>query len=202
MIRPSAQAATERAVSTLTAAPMSSGGWSGRVQSRARSTVTRPSWLTSSPASSARMTSTHSRSRSARTSLRGQPSPVMCSLDASPVPSATQNRPGNIAAESGDRLGDDRRVVALAGRIDDAEGQAGPSQSGAQPRPCEPGMSLPGAPGRKVVRAHGSGEPSLFGGDHCVQKLAWMDLFVGSVKADDGHADLPTQPGRNRRPGL
>ena len=32
-----------------------------------------------------------------RTSLRGQTSPVMCSLDASPVPSAVQNRPGYIA---------------------------------------------------------------------------------------------------------
>src|SRR3954462_15320898 len=28
--------------------------------------------------------------------LRGQPSPVMCSLMASPLPKATQNRPGNI----------------------------------------------------------------------------------------------------------
>ena len=44
------------------------------------------------------MTSTHSRSRALRTSLRGQPSPVMCSLLASPVPSAAQNRPGYIAA--------------------------------------------------------------------------------------------------------
>jgi hypothetical protein len=43
------------------------------------------------------MTSTHSRSRASRTSLRGHPSPVMCSLEFSPLPSATQNRPGNIA---------------------------------------------------------------------------------------------------------
>ena len=42
------------------------------------------------------MTSTHSSSRCVRTSLRGQPSPVMCSLLASPLPRATQNRPGNI----------------------------------------------------------------------------------------------------------
>jgi hypothetical protein len=64
---------------------------------RARSTVTSPSWVTSSPASNARITSTHSRSRASRTSLSGQESPVMCSFIASPLPSATQNRPGNIA---------------------------------------------------------------------------------------------------------
>ena len=95
--RPSAQSAPSRAVATLTAGAMSGGWISGSVQICARSTVTRPSWLTSSPASSARMTSTHSRRRASRTSLRGQPSPVMCSFEASPVPSATQNRPGNIA---------------------------------------------------------------------------------------------------------
>ncbi len=97
MISPSAHSAHQRAVSTLTAAPISAGGSSGRVHSRARSTVTSPSWLTSSPASSARITSTHSRSRRLRRSLRGHPAPVMCSLLASPVPSAAQNRPGNIA---------------------------------------------------------------------------------------------------------
>jgi hypothetical protein len=48
--RPSAQAALRRAVATLSAGAMSGGLTSGRVHSRARSTVTRPSWLTSSPA--------------------------------------------------------------------------------------------------------------------------------------------------------
>jgi hypothetical protein len=43
------------------------------------------------------MMSTHSRRRAARTSLRGQRSPVMCSLLASPVPSAAQNRSGYIS---------------------------------------------------------------------------------------------------------
>src|SRR3954447_26538735 len=95
--RPSAHSAHRRAVWTLTAAPISAGGVSGRVQTRARSTVTSPSWLTSSPASSARMTSTHSRSRASRTSLRGQRPPVMCSLLNSPEPSAAQNRPGYMA---------------------------------------------------------------------------------------------------------
>ena len=97
MASPSAQPPTQPAVCTLTAVPISLGGISGRVQIRARSTVTRPSWLTSSPASRARMMSTHSRSRALRCSLRGQRSPVMCSLEFSPVPRATQNRPSYIA---------------------------------------------------------------------------------------------------------
>src|SRR4051794_35538259 len=94
---PSAHSAPARAVGMLTAGQISAGGTSGRVHNRARSTCTRPSWVTSSPASSARMTSTHSRSRASRSAFRGQPCPVMCSLDASPLPRATQNRPGNIA---------------------------------------------------------------------------------------------------------
>ena len=44
------------------------------------------------------MTSTHSSRRASRTSLRGQTSPVTCSLLASPEPSAAQNRPGNMLA--------------------------------------------------------------------------------------------------------
>ena len=94
---PSAHSPAQRAVSTLTAAPISGGGCGGSVHSRARSTRTSPSCETSSPANSARITSTHSRSRALRSALSGQASPVMCSLDASPVPSATHSRPGNIS---------------------------------------------------------------------------------------------------------
>jgi hypothetical protein len=56
----------------------------------------RPLWSTTSPANSARITSTHSSSRALRSALAGQRSPVMCSFEASPLPSATQSRPGNI----------------------------------------------------------------------------------------------------------
>ena len=42
------------------------------------------------------MTSTHSSSRALRSALEGHRSPVMCSFEASPVPSATQSRRGNI----------------------------------------------------------------------------------------------------------
>ncbi len=44
------------------------------------------------------MTSTHSSSRASRWALFGHRSPVMCSFDASPLPSAAQNLPGNICA--------------------------------------------------------------------------------------------------------
>lgn len=98
MTRPSARSAAQAAVSGLIAPATSRGGSSGSDQIRARSTVTSPRWLTSSPRHSARITSTHSRSRAIRTSLVGQGSPVTCSLSASPLPSATQGkRPGNIA---------------------------------------------------------------------------------------------------------
>jgi hypothetical protein len=76
---------------------MSFGWICGSVHTLARSTVTSPSWLTSSPASSARMMSTHSRSRWLRSCLRGHGCPVTCSFAASPEPSATQNRPSYIA---------------------------------------------------------------------------------------------------------
>ena len=97
VISPSAQPPAQPAVSTLTAVASSGGGSAGSVHSRARSTVTRPSWSTTSPANSARITSTHSSRRASRTFLSGQRAPVMCSLENSPVPSATCNRPGNIS---------------------------------------------------------------------------------------------------------
>ena len=95
--RPSAHSPTQPAVSTLTAGPISGGDSRGNVCSFARSTFTSPSWETVSPAKSARMMSTHSRRRALRVALSGHGSPVMCSFDASPVPSATHSRPGNIS---------------------------------------------------------------------------------------------------------
>jgi hypothetical protein len=98
VMRPSAQSAAQAAVCGLIAPATSFGGSSGSDHSRARSTTTSPRWLTSSPRHSARITSTHSRSRAIRTSLGGQGSPVTCSLSASPLPTATHGkRPGNIA---------------------------------------------------------------------------------------------------------
>ena len=95
--KPSAHSATQLAVCGVIAGPMSLGVISGRVHTLARSTVTRPSWVTSSPASSARMMSMHSRSRRLRRSLRIHSPPVTCSLEFSPVPSAAQKRPSYMA---------------------------------------------------------------------------------------------------------
>jgi hypothetical protein len=92
---PSAHVPPHAAVCSLTAAHSSGGGVSGRVHKRARSTSTSPEWETSSPANSARITSTHSPSRAVRTSFGGQRSPVMCSLEASPDPRAIHSRSGN-----------------------------------------------------------------------------------------------------------
>jgi hypothetical protein len=95
--RPSAHPPAIAAVSTLTAGPISGGGSAGSVKSFARSTRTRPSCDTVSPANSARMISTHSSSRALRVALSGHGSPVMCSLAASPDPRAIHSRPGNIS---------------------------------------------------------------------------------------------------------
>ena len=142
---------------------MSTGGSAGSVHRRARSTWMRPWWVTSSPANSARMTSTHSSRRALRSGFGGQRSPVTCSLDASPVPSAAHSRRGNISFSDGDRLGDDHRVVALAGRVDHAEGQVGGGQRRAEERPREARLALARAPGHEVVRGHRRREARALG---------------------------------------
>ena len=64
----------------------------------ARATRTWPPAVTSSPAHSARMTSIDAFSRAVRSSLPGQGAPVICSLSASPLPTASQKRPAYISA--------------------------------------------------------------------------------------------------------
>ena len=98
MISPSAQAAALAADAAETAGTSSDGGSSGRSHTFARSTVTRPVWLTTSPSSSRRITSTHSSRRATRSSFDGQRSPVIDSFMASPLASAVQNLPGNMVA--------------------------------------------------------------------------------------------------------
>jgi hypothetical protein len=111
----------------------------------------------------------------------------MCSLLASPVPSAAQKRPGVHRAEGGCCLGDDRRVVALTGRVDDAERQARGLQRRAQPGPGEGRLALPLAPRREVVRAHGCGEADLLGQLGGGDEIARVDLLVRGVEAEDRH---------------
>ena len=157
----------------LTAAPISIGAWSGRVQIRARSTVTSPSWLTSSPASSRADDVDALAQPGVRTSLRGHPSPVMCSLEASPVPSATQKRPGTSPPASpqpgrrspggtADPERSPRRTQVVRG------------QRRTQPRPGETRVPLPLAPRGEVVRAHRRGEPGVLrGDDRCDEHGGW-----------------------------
>lgn len=94
VIRPSAQPPIQRAVSSVTAAPSSGRGSAGRLYSRAWRTWKPPSWSTRSPPHSRRITSAASRSAFCRSRLAGHGWPVMRSFRASPVPSASQIRPG------------------------------------------------------------------------------------------------------------
>jgi hypothetical protein len=54
--------------------------------------------VTVSPAHRARITSTDSLSRAFRSGLGGHAAPVTCSFRASPLPAASQNRPGYMSA--------------------------------------------------------------------------------------------------------
>ena len=91
-------------------------------------------------------------------------------------------------------LGDDRRVVALAGRVDDAERQLGRRHRRAEPRPREARLALALTPRREVVRRHRGVEPRLLGELHTTQQLARWDLFVRGVPADDGHLTRVATP--------
>ena len=60
-----------------------------------------------------------------------------------------------------DGLGDDRRVVALPRRIDDAERNIRRRQGGTEERPGEARLALAFAPRAEVVRGHAGGEAGL-----------------------------------------
>ena len=90
--------------------------------------------------------------------------------------------------QRGRRLGDHRRVVALPGRVDDAERQRGRLHAAPQPGPREAGLALPLAPGGEVVGAHRALEAGRLGLAHRLEQLARRDLLVGGVEPDRGHA--------------
>ena len=90
-------------------------------------------------------------------------------------------------AERGGRLRDDRRVVALARSVDDAEGQIGGLKRRAQERPREPGLALALAPRREVVRRHGGAKAGGLSLANVPEQAAGRDLLVRAVEADDGH---------------
>ena len=98
-------------------------------------------------------------------------------------------------------LRDERRVVALPRRVDDSERQRRRGHRRAQPRPREPGLALPRAPRREVVRRHRRVEAGLLGSAHRGEQAARGDLLVRGVPADDGHGlpPCPTAGAVNRR---
>ena len=151
VISPSAHSPANAAVSTDTAVASSGGGSAGRVQSLARSTVTSPSWSTTSPANSAPddvdalaqpgVADGLARPRLARDVLVGE----LARAERDLQPAREQLR------ERGGRLGDDRRVVALARGVHDAERHRGRLHRGAEPRPREARLALALAPRGEVV---------------------------------------------------
>ena len=106
---------------TLTAAPIKGGGVSAEFKA-APDDLHEPAVAYRLAGERARMTSTHSRRRALRTDFTGQRSPVMCSFIASPLPSASQNRPGNIWASVAAACA----MIAgcsVAGRVHHTEGE-------------------------------------------------------------------------------
>jgi hypothetical protein len=94
---------------------------------------------------------------------------------------------GKHLRECRDRLGDDRRVIALARRVDHPERQLRGGQRGAEERPCETGFALALTPWAEVVGRHACGEPRLLGVLDVAEQLRGADLFVRTMEADDGH---------------
>ena len=81
--------------------------------------------------------------------------------------------PGEQLGQRGRRLGDDRRVVALAGRVDDAERHRRRLHRRAQPRPCEARLALALAPGREVVGRPRAPEARVLGLLHGRPAARW-----------------------------
>ena len=94
------------------------------------------------------------------------------------------------------RLRDDRRVVALAGRVHDAERQRGRRHRGGEPRPGEARLALAHAPGREVVGGHATPEPGGLRRAGDLEQHAGRDLLVRVVQADDRHVGraVPARP--------
>ena len=93
--------------------------------------------------------------------------------------------PGEHLAERRDRLGDDRRVVALPGRVDHAEGQVGVASSAAprndHAKPDSPWRSLQGEKWSEDIAA---AKPAASASRTCREHAARGDLLVRAVQAD------------------
>ena len=87
--------------------------------------------------------------------------------------------PGEHLAQRGRGLGDDRRVVALARRVDHPERQRRRRHRRAEPRPCEARLALAFAPRREVVRGHDRPEARRLGVPWRARAGGW----AGSARA-------------------
>jgi hypothetical protein len=95
--------------------------------------------------------------------------------------SRTERCPEPAGIELGDRrdrLREDHRMVALSGRGHDPERKAGRLHGGAEPRPGEPGMSLPLAPRCEMIRAHRRAEAGVLGRHHRREERARRKLLM------------------------
>ncbi len=140
------------------------------------------------------MTSTHSSSRACRSGLGGQRSPVMCSLTASPDPSAIQNRPGNIAASVAEAWAMIAGWYRWPGALTTPNGSevvasAAPSHDHANPLwPCR---SLHGAKWSEHMAAS---NPTSSARCTAAQEIGRVGLLVGRVEPDDRSPTAPSSP--------
>jgi hypothetical protein len=111
--------------------------------------------------------------------------------------------PREHLAQRAGRLGDDRRVVALSGRVDHSERKRGRLHGRAEERPRESRVPLTLAPRREVVGRHGRLEADRLGMANGLQQLAGCDLLVRGVDPDARHVteQVPARgAGANLRP--
>ena len=85
------------------------------------------------------------------------------------------------------RLSDDRRVIAVSRRVDDAEGEGRRLKGGTEPRPREAAVTVLLQPGMEVIGAHHPLEASRVGGADVAEQLARRVLLVRSVVAEERH---------------
>jgi hypothetical protein len=93
-------------------------------------------------------------------------------------------------------LGDDRRVIALTRRVDDAERQLRRLKRRTEEGPGEAGFALTLAPRREVVGRHRGAKAGGLGLADVLQQAARRDLLMRTVQADDRHecSFLPVLP--------
>jgi hypothetical protein len=146
------------------------------------------------PENSFWMISIPSASFSSRVGASGQYSPVMCSFSASPAPRPSQKRPGIHLLQGRGGLGDDRRVVARAGRRHaGAEAQLGRRAERAEPGPDEAALPLTRRPGVEVIGGHDRPEADLLRDLTVAQQIARRELLEHRGVAHRDHCVPPSE---------